>query len=114
MRPSTRAVRVQLTKEAGGIPIGNEHEPVIDDLAGGLLAIGGEGVGVGGAVEEFIAEEVAVGIEDGLAAEKSGWGGAVRRRGFLCCAAGFRMAEERLRTCSFRDRRRGSILRAVQ
>jgi hypothetical protein len=53
------------------IGVGNEHEPVVDDFAGGEFGIAGEVVGFVFAVEELVAEEAAVGVEDGLASEKS-------------------------------------------
>ena len=58
---------------AGGV--GNEKEPVVDDLAGGLFGIAGEVVGFAGAVEELVAEKVTLGAKDGLAAEKAAGSG---------------------------------------
>jgi len=44
---------------------------VVDDLAGGLLGIAGKLIGFAGAVEEFVAEEAALGVENGLTAEEA-------------------------------------------
>ena len=64
---------------------GNEEHPVVDDFAGGLLGIAGELIGFAGAVEEFVAEEAALGVENGLTAEEAVGGGdgreSARRRG---------------------------------
>ena len=53
------------------VGLGNEHEPVVDDLAGGELGIAGEVVDIAGAVEELVAEEAALGVEDRLGAEET-------------------------------------------
>lgn len=59
--------------EGGGVRgVGNEEQPVVDDLAGRLVGIAGEVVGFAGAEEELVAEEMALGVKDGLAAEEAG------------------------------------------
>jgi hypothetical protein len=50
---------------------------VVDDLAGSEFGIAGDGIGVVLAVEELVAEEAAVGVEDGLASEKAVGGAGV-------------------------------------
>jgi len=58
--------------EGGGvIVLGDEHQPVVDYFAGGLLWIARKGVGFAGAVEEFVTEEAAFDVENGLAAEEA-------------------------------------------
>jgi hypothetical protein len=52
---------------------------VVDDFAGGKFGIAGEVVGFVFAVEELVAEEAAIGVENGLASEKSV--GGARGRG---------------------------------
>ena len=59
----------------GAWGVGYEEQPVVDDFAGGLVGIAGEVVGFAGAKEEFVAEEVTLRVEDGLAAEEAAGGG---------------------------------------
>ena len=63
--------------DEGGVVgrVGDEQEPVIDDFAGGEVGVAGKAIGFTGAVEELVAEEAAVGVEDGLAAEETAGGG---------------------------------------
>ena len=62
------------------VGVGDQHEPVVDDFAGGDFRVAGEVVGFALPVEQFVAEEAALGVEDGLAAEETvgrGRGGSV-------------------------------------
>ncbi len=58
--------------EGGGARgVGNEQQPVVDDLAGGEVGIAGEVIRFAGTVEELVSEEAALGIENGLTAEEA-------------------------------------------
>jgi len=55
--------------DAAGIR--DEEQPVVDDLAGGLIRVAGEAIGFAVAIQELVAEEVAMRVKDGLAAEET-------------------------------------------